>query len=158
MSDPDQKRGLYEKYIVVRHDGSSRPGGKHETCRYHVLDLEHDRFAGPALRAYADACEAEYPDLARDLRAMFPAPEPAPGPGTAEYLEFARGTPAPEPAPESEGRCPEHGCILATRAVAFCPECLDRQRRLTQELIDEAGRLIDKASRPAPRTEGTTTP
>jgi hypothetical protein len=34
-----------------------------------VLDLKHDRFAGPALRAYADACEAEYPLLARDLRA-----------------------------------------------------------------------------------------
>lgn len=70
MREEDQEReiGLYDKYIVLRHDGSTQPGGKHERCRFFVLDLAHDKFAVPALRAYADACEAEYPELARDLR------------------------------------------------------------------------------------------
>ncbi len=43
---------------------------KHERCRYFVLDLDHDAFAAPALLAYADACAAEYPALAADLRAL----------------------------------------------------------------------------------------
>lgn len=51
----DEKRGLYRKYDVKRTDGSSGPGGKHEHCAYFVLDLEHDPFAIPALRAYAEA-------------------------------------------------------------------------------------------------------
>ena len=68
--DADTKRGLFGKYRVERLDGSSGPGGKHERCRYYVLDLDHDRFAGPALAAYAEACEEEYPGLARDLRVI----------------------------------------------------------------------------------------
>lgn len=60
--------GLYQKYTVTRTDGSSGPGGKHEHCDYFVLDWKHDRFAIAAARAYADACESEYPDLAEDLR------------------------------------------------------------------------------------------
>lgn len=63
-----QNLGLYEKYYVERTDGSSRHGGKHERCDYFVLDLTHDRYALSALRAYAEACEAEYPRLAADLR------------------------------------------------------------------------------------------
>ena len=34
------------------------------------LDLEHDPHAIPALRAYADSCEAEFPELARSLRVL----------------------------------------------------------------------------------------
>jgi hypothetical protein len=56
------------KYRVERTDGSTAPGGKHAACPYFVLDLVHDKFAAPALRAYADACEAEFPLLARDIR------------------------------------------------------------------------------------------
>ena len=67
MAD-DRERGLYGKYIVERSDGSSGPGGKHERCDYFVLDLVHDPFAIPSLRAYADACEATLPHLAADLR------------------------------------------------------------------------------------------
>jgi hypothetical protein len=67
--DIDAKRGLItRKYKIERTDGSTGEGGKHEQCDYFVLDLVHDRFARPALLAYADACEAEYPLLARDLR------------------------------------------------------------------------------------------
>lgn len=64
----DENPGLYRKFVVERADGSSRTGGKHEYCDYFVLDWVHDKFARAAALAYADACEAEYPQLARDLR------------------------------------------------------------------------------------------
>lgn len=64
MGDP---RGIHQKYRVERTDGSSKPGGKHAECAYFVLDLEHDPFAIPALRAYAEACRERYPILAFDL-------------------------------------------------------------------------------------------
>lgn len=61
-------RGLYAKFTVTRTDGTDAPGGKHEGCDYFTLDLTHDEYAAPALLAYADACRAKYPALARDLR------------------------------------------------------------------------------------------
>lgn len=61
--------GIYRKYQVTRVDGSSEPGGKHERCDYFVLDWQHDPFAIPAALAYANACEEQFPALARDLRA-----------------------------------------------------------------------------------------
>lgn len=63
----DKNIGLYKKFEVKRTDGSSGPGGKHEHCEYFVLDLTHDKYSLPALKAYADACRSEYPALARDL-------------------------------------------------------------------------------------------
>lgn len=63
----DRTRGLYEKFMVERRDGSSDPGGKHHDCEYYVLDLTHDKYAVPALRAYAEHCAGEYPMLAEDL-------------------------------------------------------------------------------------------
>jgi len=66
--DRDANRGLYQKYIVKRADGSHRRGQKHERCKYFVLDLIHDKFAAPALLAYALACESTYPELSRDLK------------------------------------------------------------------------------------------
>lgn len=65
----DPRPGIYEKFRVRRTDGSSGKGCKHENCDYFVLDWVHDPFAIPAAMAYAAACEAEYPDLALDLRA-----------------------------------------------------------------------------------------
>jgi hypothetical protein len=64
----DRARGLYNKFIVQRADGSDAPGGKHHGCEYFVLDVTHDKYAAAALRAYAEACATEYPLLARDLR------------------------------------------------------------------------------------------
>lgn len=64
MTD-DKKRGLYNKYNVARVDGN--PDGKHTTCLYFVLDLDHDEHALPALVAYIDSCEKEYPVLAAEL-------------------------------------------------------------------------------------------
>ncbi len=66
----DTERGLYDKYKVERNDGSSAPGGKHENCEYFVLDLEHDKHAKAAIRAYAESCKKEYPGLAKDLLEM----------------------------------------------------------------------------------------
>jgi hypothetical protein len=63
----DNSRGLYQKFHVVRTDGSSEPGGKHHECEYFVLDLTHDKHAEAALRAYAKSCSAEYPLLSADL-------------------------------------------------------------------------------------------
>ena len=71
--------GAYRKFTVERADGSSKPGGKHEHCEYFVLDWRHDPFAIPAARAYADACESEYPALADDLRKRADAAEHAAG-------------------------------------------------------------------------------
>lgn len=59
--------GIYRKFLVERTDGSSGPGLKHEHCNYFVLDLVHDPFAIPALKAYADACREKFPALADDL-------------------------------------------------------------------------------------------
>lgn len=67
----DKEQGLYHKFEVARTDGSSGPGGKHEQCYYFVLDVDHDPYARPALLAYADACEDEYPMLSSDLRSLF---------------------------------------------------------------------------------------
>lgn len=61
----DRERGWYQKYEVKR---LNDPSGKHQDCEFFVLDLEHDRFADVALRAYADACEKEFPALAADIR------------------------------------------------------------------------------------------
>ena len=63
----DKNKGLYNKFVVRRTDGSSEQGGKHEHCDYFVLDLSHDKHAIPALRAYAESCEPEYKALADDL-------------------------------------------------------------------------------------------
>jgi hypothetical protein len=69
-SELDKTRGLYHKFNVVRTDGTSEPGKRHEGCCYFVLDCTHDRYALPALRAYAAACEAEYRLLSRDIIVM----------------------------------------------------------------------------------------
>jgi hypothetical protein len=65
-----EPKGLYRKFAVTRADGSSKPGGKHENCYYFVLDLDHDKYAIPALIAYASVCWEEYPELADDIMAM----------------------------------------------------------------------------------------
>ena len=63
----DTNRGLYEKFTVERTDGRSAPGQPHDGCEYFVLDLTHDPYAYPALVAYQEACQTQYPKLAEDL-------------------------------------------------------------------------------------------
>lgn len=66
----DKTRGLYDKFIVTRTDGSSSPGGRHDGCQYFVLDLTHDPFADEALRIYAQQCKREYPLLSEDITTL----------------------------------------------------------------------------------------
>jgi hypothetical protein len=71
MMDAKTKKqlGIYNKYAVYRNDREDRPGYRHQGCEYFVLDMTHDPFAVPALRAYADACQKEgYLALAAELR------------------------------------------------------------------------------------------
>lgn len=75
MTDPDTKRGLYAKFNVER---LSDPKGKHLSCDYFVLDMDHDKHALAAIAAYADSCALDYPDLARDLRRKYLSPSPTP--------------------------------------------------------------------------------
>jgi hypothetical protein len=67
LDKSDAQRGLYNKFKVERVDGSSGPGGKHESCEYFVLDLMHDPHAYAAVQAYARSCRHDYPRLANDL-------------------------------------------------------------------------------------------
>jgi hypothetical protein len=62
----DKALGLSShKYRVERLGGTPH---KHDDCEFFVLDWQHDPFTIPAILAYANACEAEYPALAEDLR------------------------------------------------------------------------------------------
>jgi len=76
----DRERGLYGKYEAYR----IRDGRRAEPVfDFFLLRVGSDPFAVPALRAYADACEAEYPLLARDLREWVKlAPPTPPAPAT----------------------------------------------------------------------------
>lgn len=68
--------GLQQRYRVEK---INDPAGKHDECRYFVLDPQHDPFARVALLAYAAAVEREVDEghfrrkagkqLAADLRA-----------------------------------------------------------------------------------------
>jgi hypothetical protein len=46
----EKDRGLEDRYRVAK---VNDPTGKHDDCRYFVLDPQHDPFAVAALRAYA---------------------------------------------------------------------------------------------------------
>lgn len=70
MTD-NKAKGIYHKFIVKRVDGTDFPQGKHDGCDYFVLDTTHDVYAMAALLAYADACEADYPQLAADIRTRY---------------------------------------------------------------------------------------
>lgn len=65
---PNTEQGLYGKYFILRSDGTSEPGMKHEDCQYFVLDLTHDIYALETLHYYSKACEKTHPELSRDLR------------------------------------------------------------------------------------------
>ncbi len=58
-TDPDKQRGMYPKYRVEKLNG--KPVGP---C--FVLEFK-DPHARAAIRAYAESCQDEYPQLAADL-------------------------------------------------------------------------------------------
>lgn len=64
MND-EREQGLLHKYDARR---VSDPEGKHDDCRYFVLDPQHDPIAREALRFYARRAGSEgYHALASDL-------------------------------------------------------------------------------------------
>jgi hypothetical protein len=62
-----QQAGVYHKFNVSRTDGRDQLGGDRHGAEYFVLDVTHDKFAKPALAAYAAACRNDYPALADDM-------------------------------------------------------------------------------------------
>ena len=94
MSDM-KERGIYGKFEVRRTDGQSAVGEKHDGCAYFVLDLNHDPYAVPAIRAYAGSCAADYPWLAMDLRYAadrIEASRASPGHQVEDGVGFNTGT------------------------------------------------------------------
>jgi hypothetical protein len=73
-SKPAEQQGIFRKFIVERVDGSDKPGGKHDGCRYFVLDLDHDKHAPAAMRAYATDCAETHQALSADILAEFSQP------------------------------------------------------------------------------------
>ena len=67
---PAEEQGLFRKFEVRRTDGSDGPGGKHDGCRYFVLDMDCDPHAGPALKAYAESCCESHPKLSAELKLL----------------------------------------------------------------------------------------
>ncbi len=65
-----QNLGIYPKFQVIRADGRDAPGQKHENDEYFVLNLTTDKYAIPAISAYAKSCDQDYPLLAADLRTI----------------------------------------------------------------------------------------
>lgn len=119
IPEPDALVGLYRKFDVRRTDGTSEPGGKHENCEYFVLDMIHDKFARPAIAAYAEACKADFPELADDL--------------TNKYLKIS-GTPIPEPQGTAE---------VAFRVGDVVVDTYGSACRVFQVSIIEGGVLYD---------------
>lgn len=78
---------LGEKYLVQRRDD---PDGKHDRCRFFVLDPQHDEHARTALAFYADLVRATNPQLADDLTAWV-------GPSRLDVEEMARALLAHQP-------------------------------------------------------------
>jgi hypothetical protein len=126
---PD-KRGVYEKFRIERTDGRSAPGEKHHGCRYFVLDLDHDKHAPPALRAYAESCGETHPQLAAELEEVAGQDKPT---ACGDSLEgFMRGS---APQPEEPDPCQESRPLEAS--VHFeCPSCR-RRFHLGKRSVDE---------------------
>lgn len=60
----DKELGLYGKFYVKRLGDDV---GKHDACRYFVLDINHDPYAIACLRTYSWQCRETYPELSKDL-------------------------------------------------------------------------------------------
>lgn len=85
FGNEDRDRGLYAKYRAFKIEGANevmpgvsiRVGGipvEEVTSPFFLVKFD-DPYAPDALRAYADSCEAEYPNLAGDLRRIVKALE-----------------------------------------------------------------------------------
>lgn len=85
----DREKGIYEKFRVERVDPEAQ--ARHSNCFHFVLDLECDRYAAAATKAYAEACAGERPQLAMELM------------DRAEHWREQTTEPLGVPAPGEEG-------------------------------------------------------
>jgi len=113
-------RGLYGKFIVKRSDGTDAPGEKHDGCTYFVLDLEHDKHAASALRAYARSCAKSHPQLARDLVAVADGNKLVAQKPSLSTLSASRMS---EPTPAESKLTPTTMCPDGERHVLRCIRC-----------------------------------
>ncbi len=66
----DKRNKLQQKYYVERIDERDRADGDRADSKYFVLDYIHDPYSLPALEAYAQACEQDFPNLSAEIRAL----------------------------------------------------------------------------------------
>jgi hypothetical protein len=66
----DKRNKLQQKYYVERIDERDRAGGDRVDSKYFVLDYVHDPYSVPALEAYSQACDQDFPNLAAEIRAL----------------------------------------------------------------------------------------
>lgn len=86
----DEDRGLEHRYDVKRVNDLI---GKHNDCRYFVLDPKHDPLARVALKAYADeAKSAGYTALADDLEDLVKQTQTREPRGLLAVVEASKGT------------------------------------------------------------------
>ena len=69
----NKEKGIYQKFNVSRVDGGTDIGEKHCDCIHFVLDINHDPHGRVALKAYAESCADEYPELSCDLLLLLKA-------------------------------------------------------------------------------------
>lgn len=63
MADKDEPKGIYGKYIIQRSDGKPVD----PKAVYFTLRLDTDPYARVAMLKYAETCQDEQPELARDI-------------------------------------------------------------------------------------------
>jgi len=68
MSRDDQP--IYDKFTVIRNDGTDAEGGKHQGCRYIVVDIDHDEQAIRILSYLAKAYMITRPTYSASLAAL----------------------------------------------------------------------------------------
>jgi hypothetical protein len=111
----DKNKGLYPKFYCQRIDGRDQEDGDREGASYFILDTTFDPHALPALKAYAESCQKEYPKLEKDLIKIIVEKE--------KSLEAQTHGPIACPECEEEFLPDElHTCVRCDRK--FCTACI----------------------------------
>ena len=153
-SRPRTEQGLYRKFNVSRVDGSDGPGGKHHGCAYFVLDRTHDKYAHAALVAYANACAAEYPVMAEELRRPLHEPVDKSSIPQGGRVDKSADSQDQEPAPDADdhsidrwaGATPLRRPMSQDGWITYEPQVERGAEFITKERIDRTiARLTDWA-------------
>lgn len=169
--DRRSTEGLFGKFVVNRVDGTDAVGEKHHGCTYFVLDLQHDKHMPPALRAYADSCESDYPVLARQLRIVADdfgsrsefAGIMAQKPALDLERQRASASERPEPPAQTESATLQAKKIVNGMAGLFDDYAVHDPDSLNDVIADVAQALVTayqrgKLDAAAPRADGPQAP